>query len=267
MPQGSVLGRALFSVLAGDLSKHNNDNVFVQYADDLNIICPFTDITPNTVRKKIMNQLKDVLLWCSRNKQELNMDKSKFLLCTRQPVCFDEPPPIQSVSTLKVLGITLNDKLTWDDHVQESCKKACQRLHVLRKVKPYLDRNELHAVYCAIIRTLFDFCCPVYIHLAKTLCKRLQQFERRAHRLMYGSYENYQCTCDMDGFVQRREEMGLRLFLRILQNKHHLLHDRTPDILPHSKRYSNYTCRTEKRLKSFFPYVTMLHNKYQSHVK
>ena len=161
VPQGSVLGPALFSILVGDISKHNKDNVFIQYADDLNIICPFVDITQNTLQQRIVNQLEEVALWCSRNKQELNMDKSKFLLCTRQPLCLDDHFPIQRVRSMKVLGIILNEKLTWDEHVKELCKKASQRLHVLRKVKPYLDQSELHTVYCSMIRSLFEYCCPV----------------------------------------------------------------------------------------------------------
>ena len=140
------------------------------------------------------------------------------------------------------------------------CKRAGQRLHVLRKIKPFLHQDDIHIVYCAIIRSLFDYCCPVFAHLPVNLRNSLQRIEKRAHRLIYGNQKDIRCACDLDGYTRRREKICWKLFFQIIHNKDHLLHQRTPTPLPSSRRFCNFTCRTSKRQNSFFPYMTLLLN-------
>ena len=258
VPQGSVLGPALFSILVGDLPNGNSENTFIQYADDLNIVCPLTSDDPAYIKEKVLNQLVKVSSWCNTNLQELNVEKSKFLLCTRQSVRIDGPLPIKRVASLTVLGVRINQQLSWGDHVKMICSRACQRLHVLRKAKPFLSQEELHGIYLAIIRSLFDYCCPVFIYLSKNLCDDIRRVERRAHKLIHG--KEIRCLCNLDGLATRRQLLSLKLFTEILRNKRHLLHCRTPTTLPHSSRLSNFSCRTNIRQHSFFPYATLLSN-------
>ena len=67
-------------------------------------------------------------------------------------------------------------------------------------------------------------------------------------------------TCKLEGLVNRREELSVKLFNKILANKHHLLHHRAPHRLPHAIGFSNFECRTDKRQNSFSPFVTLLVN-------
>ena len=259
VPQGSVLGPALFSILVGDLPTSNHPlNTYIQYADDLNIVLPLTSDNPTQIKEKLMAQLEDITRWCSRNRQHLNAEKTKFLLSTRQPIHFDDPLPIQRVSSLSILGVILSEKLSWSEHITNVSKKACQRLHLLRKFKPYMNEFELHEVYCSFIRSLFDYCCPVFVHLPKFLCDILRRVEKRSHKIIYAG--DWKCTCRLDGLVIRREDLSVKLLKQIIRNKDHLLHHKAPQLLPHSIRFSNFTCRTDKRKHSFFPYVTLLAN-------
>ena len=110
----------------------------------------------------------------------------------------------------------------------------------------------------ALIRSIFDYCSPVYVKLPNKLCKKVKKVEKRAHRLIYG--EDASCSCILDGMIRGREELSVRLYFKILHDKHHLLHNKLPHILPHNTRLSNFTCRTNKRLHSYFPYTTQLIN-------
>ena len=259
VPQGSVLGPALFSILVGDLPKYDNDNTFIQYADDLNIVCSLTNDDPVHIKGMILNQFHEISAWCNLNSQELNAEKSKFLLCTRQPVHVDDALPIKRVPSLTVLGVRVSEQLSWGDHVSMICRKASQRLHILRKAKPYVDQQELHNIYSAIVRSIFDYCCPAFIHLPKNLCEDIRRIERRAHKVIYGK-DNFKCSCVIEGLIGRRRMLGVKLFHNIKNNKSHTLHFRTPSTLPHNTRFANFTCRTDKRKHSFFPYTTLLVN-------
>ena len=257
VPQGSVLGPALFSILVGDLTC-NNGNQLVQYADDANIILPFTTKDPRIIKNVIQTQLKNIETWCAQNKQVLNVEKSKVMICMRSSLdleCLHLPVS----KSLKILGVTLSEDLSWDLHIAALCTKACQRLHILRVLKPHTTQEELHQVYIATIRSVFDYCSQVFVHLPIKLTHKIRRIEKRAHRLIFG--EEKKCDCLLDGFVQRREKLSLDLFTAILSNSNHPLHNMLPAALSHKSRLASFQCRTKRRINSFFPHTTILYNK------
>lgn len=258
VPQGSVLGPTLFSVLVGDLPDSSvNNNAFVQFADDVNIILEFKSIEAEAIHSKVQTQLSQVEEWCSSNHQVLNVDKTRLLLITRKPLREDLELPVPTTKTLKILGVHLSNTLQWDFHVSEAVKRASQRLHILRMLKPFTSSHELHDIYKANIRCLFDYCCPAFPKLSKKSTGRIKRAEKRAHRIIFGEHSN--CKCLLDGLTKRRERLSLKLYHKILSNSHHLLYAKMPRQLPHM-RQSNIYCRTSTRQHSFFPYVTLLHN-------
>lgn len=261
VPQGSVLGPALFSILVGDLPSRQHGNVFVQYADDVNIVIPLQSGDENEIRRQITSQINEVEDWCTENKQSLNTAKTRMMIKTRdncQNCDFQMNDQPETTDTLKLLGVHFNKNLTWDQHITAMNKKMCQRLHILRVLKNHVSRKELHQVYTAIIQSISDYCCPVFVNLPAKLTNKLKKVEKRAHRIIFGNERN--CTCNMDGFTQRRVKLSEDLFKKILDTEDHILRENMPRTLPVSGRLSNFTCRTNKRMHSFFPYLTMLTN-------
>jgi hypothetical protein len=155
VPQGSVLGPALFSILVADLTC-NDSNMMVQYADDANVILPFQTKDPRIIEKLFLDQILAIRKWCSLNKQELNVEKSKIMIHMRSSSELVDLP-IPCTESLKILGVHLSSDLTWDNHIESICKKACQRLHILRILKPHTSKGELHDIYIALLRSLFDY--------------------------------------------------------------------------------------------------------------
>ena len=143
VPQGSVLGPVLFSILVNDLPCLETLTA-VQYADDVNIVLHSKDTDTSHLLKKISSQMTKVKSWCASNNQALNTDKSKLLVKTRN--ANDQPihESVKVVNSTKILGVYLNDQMTWNSHIDSLCKTACQRLHILRTLKPYTNPAELH---------------------------------------------------------------------------------------------------------------------------
>ena len=62
----------------------------------------------------------------------------------------------------KLLGITIDSKLSFDEHVSSLCKKASQKLHALARVAHYLDIPKQRAIMKAFINSQFGYCPLVH---------------------------------------------------------------------------------------------------------
>jgi hypothetical protein len=258
VPQGSILGPSLFSVLVGDFPKCRQDNVVIQYADDVNIILPFMERSSEKIARIISQELTQVEQWCRENYQILNVDKTKMMLVLRRPFTEELTLPVRRDKRMKVLGVYLSDKLNWNAHVEDVTKRASQRLHILRTLKPHTTCMELHDIYNGSIGSLFEYCCPVFGKLPDNQRRLIGKVERRAHRIMFGAHN--MCNCPLDGYATRQRDLGMKLFIKALNDQSHTLHSKMPHHMTHSNYLSNFVCRTNKRQNTFFPYYTLKYN-------
>ena len=255
VPQGSVLGPAIFCAFTGDFNARCSKSTVVKYADDITIIMPFEERDSDTIAKMIKDELQFVNEWCSRKKLRLNKDKSNILLHTRTPIIL--PPSLNVTTNVKVLGTILSDDLTWDAHVSTVARTFTRRFHILRKLKKVVTREELHQIYTSIMRPLLEYASPVFVSLTKKLEKKLQRLDNRAHKLIWGN-STKNCKCDKEILRKRREKTSKDLFKCITKNQNHSLFQYLPQRMKCSRRYMTFFCRTEKRRNSFFPFVTEL---------
>jgi gluconate kinase len=262
VPQGSVLGPVLFAMLVGDLSSAiaNETYTLVQFADDANIVIPLHTQNTCEINSTLMEQMMKIKEWCKLNKQDMNTEKTQVMISTHRSTRLHLDQALQVTNSLKILGIHLNDRLKWDDHVNSLCKKLAQRLHLLRTIKPFVDLSELHNIYSTVVRSPADYCCQIFVKLNQKLAKRLKRLERRAHHIMFGECISNRCRCNLDGFEHRRTHLSINLMHKILGNKNHLLYPKMPNRLTHSKKLSNFMCRTSVRQNSFIPYTTLIIN-------
>ena len=136
IPQGSVLGPPLFCVMVGDFTCFDSNSSLTQYADDITIVSGFVTSNPSETQASICSGISNFSVWCERNKQYHNKEKSQFIIFSRKQIIFRQPLPIKVQSSMKILGVILNNRLTWHNHIDEIYKKASKRLYKLRVLKP-----------------------------------------------------------------------------------------------------------------------------------
>ena len=85
----------------------------------------------------------------------------------------------------KLLGITIDSKLSFDDHVTSLCKKACQKLHALARVAQYMDIPKRRAIMKAFINSQFGYCPLVWMWHSRKLNNRINKIHERALRIVY----------------------------------------------------------------------------------
>ena len=65
---------------------------------------------------------------------------------------------IHSTKTYTYLGLNLTCNLNMSDHLNESIKKASARLHLLKKMRAFIDRKISTLVYQTMITPLLTYC-------------------------------------------------------------------------------------------------------------
>ena len=70
---------------------------------------------------------------------------------------------VKKVQSTKLLGVYLSDDLKWDCHIEKIHEKAAKRLYQLRILKrAAVASDTLVKVYCANVRPVLEYACPVW---------------------------------------------------------------------------------------------------------
>jgi hypothetical protein len=87
---------------------------------------------------------------------------------------------IESVPSQKCLGVDLDDRLIFDIHIENLCKKKCSGICALRRIKPFVLLRSLKMLYKALIQPYFDYCSPLWDTCGKIHKDKLQALQNRA---------------------------------------------------------------------------------------
>jgi len=103
-----------------DLRMISPMNIVVKYADDMNMIVPSDSDTD------LLEEFDHVKLWADDNKMLINLLKTKEIVFRRpnSRLHISSLPitEVQQVSSVKLLGVTLCDTLSFTTHVENMLK-------------------------------------------------------------------------------------------------------------------------------------------------
>ena len=108
---------------------------------------------------------------------------------------------LQQVGSTKCLGLTIDQFLTWRNHLQSVRQKVGCGIRILKRIRPFVGLEHLINVYRSIVEPYFTYCCIVWDSIGETLVDSLQKLQNRAARVIAGaSYSKHS--------VDIRHELG-----------------------------------------------------------
>ena len=94
---------------------------------------------------------------------------------------------IPQINKYTCLGVTMDETLSWEKHIDSNCSKVSADIGAMRRVKPFLPLPTLKMLYNAIIQPYFDYCSTLWDNCGIGLKDRLQKYQNRGARVITGS--------------------------------------------------------------------------------
>ena len=85
----------------------------------------------------------------------------------------------------KMLGVTIDNRFTFSNHIKELCKKASQKISALSKISNQLNDSEKN-LFNAVVKSQFNYCPLVWIFCSKISNNMINKVHERALRVILG---------------------------------------------------------------------------------
>ena len=137
-----------------------------------------------------------VAKWFTDNQMIVNTDIFQALILQNsrnsknsEPVKFEiESAKIETKNTVKLLGITIDNKLNFEEHISGLCKKASMQLNVISRLQKFMGKEQKEALINSFIFSNFNYCALVW-HFC--LCKSSENIEKKKLRCLRNIYNDY----------------------------------------------------------------------------
>ena len=124
---------------------------------------------------------------------------------------------IETTNSADLLGIHIDNKLTFDDHIFTLCNKASMQLNAIGRLKHYLCKKDLEVIINSFIYSDFNY-CPLVWHFSS--CKTLRKMEdihKRCLRIIHNDYDSdYETLLKSSGLstmqIKRIKQLAIEIF-------------------------------------------------------
>ena len=197
-PQGSIISPTLFNVMIDDLFKGIPQKVNTsQFADDGALWVSHYDL--HTAVETMQTALNKVNEWTQQWGFQLSTSKTKSIVFRRkrqpsQPIKLSiKGSVIKQETSVKFLGVTFDETLSWNQHINElvgKCKKDLNILKMLSHTKWGSNKEMLLILYKSLIKSKLHYGAEAWQDTSETNIKKLKTIQSKAYRYITGSLSN-----------------------------------------------------------------------------
>jgi len=180
VPQGSVLGPLLFLIFINDIPNASKLLTWL-FADDTALMASATNLQ---LLKEIMNtEVAKVQAWLLANRLSVHyVKKSQYMLINKNNNTsidgeeFELSMGGNIISRTKsycYLGIIVDERLSWNEHINDLCNKLSQVSGTMFRIRKLLSRKALMLVYHSLVGSKLRYGLVCWATASKTLLNKI----------------------------------------------------------------------------------------------
>lgn len=214
-PQGSVISPILFLLMINDFPHTTSNTETSLYADDSAIWRSGRNI--ENIQQQLQPDIDKIAVWCDLWGFKLNEKKTVAIIFSKNYRHRQEKLKlkvngnlISTVTSAKFLGVTFDQQLTWNEHINniaESCKKRINLLRSLSGQQWGAGKHSMLKIYRTLIRPKIDYGIELFHTANKASWKKLEVLQSTCLRLACGAMRG----TAVDALQQECGEMPLHL--------------------------------------------------------
>ncbi|XP_038106746.1 uncharacterized protein LOC119766336 [Culex quinquefasciatus] len=152
------------------------------YADDLKL---FRSVKNNVDCCSLQMDVNALLHWCESNGMKVHVKKCKVISFSRSrnPLRFDytmgDGCPLDRVNSIRDLGVTVDRKMKFNEHIALITGKAFAMLGFLKRNTAHFDDPfALKVLYASLVRSVLEYAAVVWAPYHVTLAARIERVQR-----------------------------------------------------------------------------------------
>ena len=167
--QGSIDGPLLFNLFINDSVLCLTDTFLSNYADNNNLYNIGKD--RDTIKNLLRKDFRALTEWFIDNCMVLNQKKCHYMCIGRNTENdkfeFDNLL-LENSKEEVVLGVTIDNKLTFDSHIKSICRKAGQKLGALLRITNYLNSSQKKLTFSGMIKSQLSYCPLIWMFSSRS---------------------------------------------------------------------------------------------------
>ena len=222
LPQGSVSAPWLFGLYINDLHRTSTKLKFIHFADDTTVYMSGKDL--NVLCREVCVELDKIDDWLQANRLSLNIDKTCFMIHTHYRYDINDvvikirDRPVTHVRSTKFLGLTIDDRLSYNDHVTTLHKSLCKTKGILYKISSIMPPSVIRNLYYSLFYSLMSYVISVWGGGNITNINKIRRINNRAidifahtipehvsQPLAYDSVYTYFCLTTFHKYVHNEQ--------------------------------------------------------------
>ena len=265
VPQGTVLGPLLFLIYINDLPEYVSPGTEVKlFADDSAL---FRKIKSPNDHNILQADINNLILWENTWSMQFHPDKCQLLNISNKKTPSIHTytihnSHIQPTPNAKYLGITINNKLSWNTHIDTVCQKGNNTLNFLNRNFRHTSKKIKEQLYMTYVRPILEYSSSVWDPHTLDNITKLEKVQRRAARFINNTYSREVSVTSLlkklnwTPLVERRAKTKVTLMFKALNNTVHIPTDHLRLTLATTRQQQNFFipyARTNTYRHSFFP--------------
>ena len=188
------MGPLLFLIYINDLPLENTSGKTSLFADDSTITVRGKEI--KIVKEHLSNEAISTNKWCYENGMALSFEKNqsyvilsnaKELRLAEEEIDLNlnlDGTQIQNTKQEKLLGVIIDNNLTWHNQIKKVKQTIAFKLSILRKIRRYLPTTTRMLYYNYYIKPNLEYCCTIWGQCSKTDTYSIVKLQKQATRLI-----------------------------------------------------------------------------------